>query len=178
MKKLSEDFKLIRYGIEARLATLSDADFILSIRTDAHHTRFIHQTDNDLNKQIDWMRQYKTREDEGREYYFIYSKEGVPFGMSRVYNIFEYYGTSGSWLCKPNNDPKDSLATYLMMHDIMFGDIGLDLLIFDVRKENKKVWRMHESFGALMIGESDIDYYFSMFKEAYFQKKEKYLYLF
>ena len=174
MKKLPPNFKYCKYGIEARLCVESDAEFILSIRTDAHHTRFIHSTENDLNKQIEWIRRYKDREAEGREYYFIYTKNGVPFGMSRVYNIYEYYGTSGSWLCKPNNDPKDSLATYLMMHDVMFGDMGLDLLIFDVRRENKKVWRMHESFGANRIGESGLDFYFSLFKDTYFQKRDKY----
>ena len=175
MKKLSENFKLEKYGISVRLCRESDAAFILSIRTDAHHTRFIHQTENNLNKQIEWIKKYKERESEGREYYFIYTKDDIPFGMSRVYNIFEYYGTSGSWLCQPNNDPKDSLATYLLMHDVMFGDMGLDLLVFDVRKDNKKVWRMHESFGALRIGESDIDFYFSMFKNTYFQKRERYI---
>lgn len=175
MKQLQSNFKLCKYGIEARLCEESDAEFILSIRTNAYYTRFIHPTENNLDKQIDWIRKYKKREAEGREYYFIYSKDNVPFGMSRIYNIYEYYGTSGSWLCKPNNDPKDSFATYLMMHDVMFGDIGLDLLVFDVRKENKKVWKMHESFGAMRIGESELDYYYSMFKDSYYNSRDKYL---
>ena len=178
MIKLPPNFKVCKYGIEARLCEIADAEFILSVRTDTHHTRFIHSTENDLNKQIEWIKKYKERESEGREYYFIFSKANNPFGMSRVYNIFEYYGTSGSWLCKPNNDPKDSIATYLLMHDIMFGEMGLDLLIFDVRKENKKVWRMHESFGALRIGESDLDFYFSLFKDTYYLKRDKYVELF
>lgn len=174
MKKLNSDFHLDRYGIGTRLVVESDAEFILSLRTDTYHTRFIHPTDNNLEKQIEWIRRYKDRENEGREYYFIYTKDGEPMGLSRAYNIFEYYCTSGSWLCKPKNDPKDSFATYLIMHDVMFQDLELDLAIFDVRKENKKVWRLHESFGAMRIGESDIDYYFSLFKNDYFEKKKKY----
>ena len=174
MKKLSKSFSLARYGIDARLVEESDAEFILSLRTDTYHTRFIHSTENNLEKQIEWIKRYKEREKEGREYYFVYSKEGEQMGLSRVYNIFEYYGTSGSWLCKPNNDPQSSLATYLLMHDIMFQDIELNLSIFDVRKENKKVWRLHESFGAMRIGESDIDYYFSLFKDNYFEKKKNF----
>ena len=174
MKKIDKDFHLSRYGIEARLVDELDADFILYLRTDSQLTRFIHSTENNLEKQIDWIRKYKEREKEGREYYFIYSKDGEPMGLSRAYNIFEYYCTAGSWLCKPNNDPKASLATYLLMHDVIFQDLGLDVTIFDVRKENKKVWKLHESFGAMRIGESDIDYYFSLFKDNYFEKKKNF----
>ena len=174
MKKLGEDFRLCRYGIDTRLVIETDAEFILSLRTDTYHTRFIHSTDNDLEKQIEWIRSYKEREKEGREYYFIYSKDDEPMGLSRAYNIFEYYCSSGSWLCKPNNAPQASLATYLLMHDIMFQDLELDLSIFDVRKDNKKVWRLHESFGAMRIGESDIDFYFTLFKNDYFEKKKNF----
>lgn len=175
MKKLSPDFYLAKYGIETRLVEVRDAAFILSLRTDTVHTRFIHSTENNLEKQIEWIKKYKEREQEGREYYFIYSKDGEPMGLSRAYNIFEYYCSSGSWLCKPNNDPKASLATYLIMHDVMFEDLGLDLSIFDVRKDNKKVWRLHESFGAQRIGESDIDFYFTLFKNNYFDKKKNFV---
>ena len=174
MNIISEDFSLSRYGIDSRLVVESDAEFILSLRTDAYHTRFIHSTDNNLEKQIEWIKKYKEREKEGKEYYFIYSKDGEPMGLSRAYNIFEYYCSSGSWLCKPNNDPKDSLATYLMMHDVVFQNLGLDLTIFDGRKNNKKVWRLHESFGAKRIGESEIDFYFTLFKNDYFEKKRNF----
>lgn len=174
MIQLNSDFHLTRYGVDTRLVVESDAEFILSLRTNTFLTRFIHSTDNNLENQIEWIRKYKEREREGREYYFIYSKNDEPMGLSRVYNIFEYYGTGGSWLCKPNNGPKDSLATYLIMHDIMFQDLGLDLSIFDVRKENKKVWRLHESFGAKRIGESEIDYYFALFKNDYFENKKSF----
>lgn len=175
MKKLNSNFSIFRYGISARFVEESDAEFILSLRTDTYLTRFIHSTDNNLEKQKDWIRKYKEREKEGREYYFIYSKDGEPMGLSRAYNIFEYYCTAGSWLCKPNNDPKASLATYLLMHDVIFQDMGLDLTIFDVRRDNKKVWKLHESFGAVRIGESDIDYYFSLFKDDYFEKKKNFV---
>lgn len=175
MNKLPYNFSLTRYGVDVRLVEESDAEFILSLRTDTYHTRYIHSTENNLDKQIEWIKKYKDREQEAREYYFIYSKDGEPMGLSRAYNIFDYYCSSGSWLCKPNNDPKASLATYLIMHDVMFEDLGLDLSIFDVRKDNKKVWRLHESFGAQRIGESDIDFYFTLFKKSYFENKKNFI---
>ena len=175
MKKLPNDFNFTRYGVEVRLAEVTDAEFILSIRTDTYHTRFIHATENNLEKQEEWLQKYKEREAAGKEYYFIYSQDGVPFGMNRVHNIFDYYGTEGSWLCKPKNDPKASMASYMILHDIMFEDLDLDLSIFDVRKDNKKVWKTHKAFGAIDIGESEIDYYFSIFRKDYIKCRDKYI---
>lgn len=171
--KLPSNFKGEKYGLKYRLVNENDVGFILSLRTDKWHTRFIHPTDNDLGKQLEWMRKYKERETDGRDYYFIYFKDNEPVGVNRVYNIFEYYGTEGSWICKPNGEPSVALATYMILHDIMFEDIGLDLSIFDVRKDNKKVQKTHKMFGALVIGESDIDTFFSIFKRDYYNNREQ-----
>jgi hypothetical protein len=48
----------------------------------------------------------------------------------------------------------------------------LDLLVYDVRKANKQVWKMHKMLGAQLIGESEIDYYFAMSKDNYMKKKD------
>ena len=68
MIQLNSDFYLTRYGVDTRLVVESDAEFILSLRTDTFLTRFIHSTENNLEKQIEWIRNYKEREKEGREY--------------------------------------------------------------------------------------------------------------
>ena len=98
---LSDDFQLKKYGIEVRLVNEDDTQFILSLRADKWLTRFIHQTDDDEQKQREWIRKYKEREKAGKEYYFIYSKDGVPFGLNRIYSIHNGSFTSGSWLCVP-----------------------------------------------------------------------------
>ena len=172
-KMLPQDFHGERYGLTYRLVNEDDSDFILLLRTDTWHTRFIHPTDNSLEKQLEWLKRYKECEAEGRDYYFIYFQGDEPVGVNRVYNIFEYYGTEGSWICKPKSEPNVALATYMILHDIMFEDINLDLSIFDVRKDNKKVQRTHKLFGAVVIGESEIDNYFSIFKKTYFEKREQ-----
>lgn len=174
-KPLPKDFLFSAFGLDVRLATEQDTDFILSLRTNETLTKNIHHTDNDVSKQLAWFRKYKQREQEGRDYYFIYLKDNQPIGMNRIYNIFEYYGTPGSWLCNPKNDPKDSLATYFLGREIYFKILGLDLLVYDVRKANKKVWTMHKMLGAKLIGESDIDYYFSMNKTDYYARRDKIL---
>lgn len=174
-KPLPKDFFLSKFGLQVRLVTEEDTDFILSLRTDEELAKNIHHTDNDINKHLAWFKKYKQREAEGRDYYFIYFKNGKPIGVNRIYNIHEYYGTPGSWLCCRDNSPSDSLATYFLGREIYFQILGLDLLVYDVRKANKKVWTMHKLLGAKLIGESEIDYYFSMNKVDYYAHRDKVL---
>ena len=63
-----------KYGIDVRFVEESDAEFILSLRTDPKLSRYLHATDNDVEKQRQWIRKYKEREAHGKEYYFMYIK--------------------------------------------------------------------------------------------------------
>ena len=72
-KKLDSDFKFSRYGIDARLVQVDDAEFILGLRTNEKLSRYIHATSNDIEQQKSWMRSYKERESKGEDYYFIYN---------------------------------------------------------------------------------------------------------
>lgn len=172
---LSQDFRHHKYGLDVRLVNEQDTNYILSLRTNDTLSKFIHKTHDDVQMQLKWLSKYKIRESEGRDYYFIYSKDGNPVGVNRIYNIHEYYGTIGSWLCSPGNDVEVSMATNLIVNDIMFEILNLDLTLFDVRKANKHVWKMHKSLGAKMVGESEIDYYFVIFKNDYFPLRDKML---
>nr|WP_297230945.1 hypothetical protein [uncultured Prevotella sp.] len=174
-KPLPPNFHAHMFGLDVRLATAEDAEFILSLRTDENLSKNIHGTENDLHKHLLWFAKYKEREAEGRDYYFIYFKGGKPVGVNRTYNIYEYYGTPGSWICKRDNDPNVSLATYFFAREIQFQILQLDLLVYDVRKANKKVWKMHKLLGAKNVGESEIDYYFTMNKTDYYQNRDKVL---
>lgn len=175
MNKLPSDFEFEKYGLKVRLVNENDASFILRLRTNTKLARHIHQTDDDIECQRQWIRDYKLREKEGREYYFIYYKEDKPIGVSRVSNIFDYFGLGGSWLCNPDNDPTLSMLTPFLGNDICFDIIGLAYIVFDVRKANKQVWKFHESVGAVRIGESELDFYFYLYKDNYNNKKNKYL---
>lgn len=175
LTKLSKDFSIKKYGLHVRLVRESDAGYILKLRTNKELAKYIHATDNDIQKQLEWIGNYKKREKEGRDYYFIYFKEDKPVGLNRIYNIFEYYGTIGSWINDPDNEIETSMATYFFMLDILFEFLNLDLSVFDVRKTNKHVCKLHKSVGAQCIGETDLDYYYALNKPTYFQKRDKLL---
>ena len=174
---LPKDFTIERYGLTARLVNESDTEYILSLRTDKKLSKYIHETEDSTTKQLDWFRKYKLREYENRDYYFIYEKDGKPVAVNRVYNICQYFGTPGSWLCSPNNEVEVSMATNFILNDIIFEILQLDFTVFDVRKANKHVWKMHIQCGAKMIGESDIDFYFVTTKQDYFSHRDSFLQL-
>lgn len=171
--KLPSDFHITKYGIDVRLVNEEDTNFILSLRADKWLTRFIHQTDNDEQKQREWLRKYKKRESEGTEYYFIYSKGGVPFGLNRIYDIQNGSCTSGSWLCVPGTQVADSISTALINRDIMFGILGLKEDNFDVRKGNKKVQKFHVMTGSVKTGETELDILYRATPESHEKGKQK-----
>lgn len=171
--KLPPDFHIIKYGIDVRLVNEEDVRFILSLRADKWLTRFIHQTDNDEQKQREWLREYKKRESEGKEFYFIYSKEGIPFGLNRIYNIHNGSCTSGSWLCVPGTQVADSISTALINRDIMFGILGLKEDNFDVRKGNKKVQKFHIMTGSVKTGETELDILYRATPESHEKGKKR-----
>ena len=175
MRKLPKDFHFHKYGIDVRFVEMDDVDFILSLRADRHLTRFIHQVENDLEAQKNWLKEYKQREEEGTDYYFIYSKDGKPFGLNRIYGITENSCTGGSWLCVPGTQMEDVIASALINRDIMFDALGLKEDNFDVRKNNYKVQRFHRMLGAVTTGETELDILFTLTREDYEKGKAKIL---
>jgi len=170
--KLPSSFELNRYGLHCRLVNESDAEFIVKLRSDEKRARFIHHTDQDVSKQQRWIREYKEREQRGDEYYFIYDINGMPFGVNRIYNIQENHCTEGSWVCMSIEDSAKVIASALIIRDIVFEILGFGYDIFDVRIENKKVRKFHSISGAIITGKNDIDVFYVLKKEAYFQNRQ------
>lgn len=175
MNKLPENFTIERYGLIVRLVEEKDAGFILSLRTNPKLSRYIHNTDDSLDKQRQWIRDYKKRELEDKDYYFIYYYEGKPIGVNRIYDIHDSWATGGSWVCLPGCDPQQSIATSMILREIMFEVLNLEEDRFDVRKGNRMVIKAHKMFGAHVTGESDEDYYFSLSKNSYFNNRQRFI---
>lgn len=168
---IGPDFYLHRYGVDVRLVRDTDVPFILSLRADKWLTRFIHPTDNDEEKQTLWLKDYYIREKEGKDYYFIYSRNGEDFGLNRIYNIENDSCTGGSWICKPGTPMELVVATNLLHRDIMFDILGLQVDNFDVRKNNLKVRKFHKLSGSVETGETELDILYSLTAERYREKK-------
>lgn len=170
---LPPDFKLHKYGVDCRLVNEEDSSFIISLRANKWLTRFIHQTDNDIQKQREWLKEYKIREANGEEYYFIYFLNNVPFGLNRIYNIDGLKCTGGSWICKPGTSTEHVVATSLIARDIMFELLNLKEDNFDVRKGNLKVQKFHKLMGCIKTGETEIDILYQCNPDTYFIHRDK-----
>lgn len=148
-KKLPSDFTYEKYGIKFRFVNEDDAPFIIKLRTDPKLTRYIHNTDNDVDKQKDWIRNYKIRETDGREYYFVVSNQDVPVGLIRIYNIHDKVFTVGSIVMERDAPIHCVLAATIMAKEIAFEILDLELEdTFDgVHVDNKQVLKLNFSWG-------------------------------
>ena len=101
IKKLHKNFSLEKYGLKVRLVNENDAEFILSLRSDLNRTKYMMPLDGEIESQRRWIQDYKKREKEGLDYYFIYSdNEGKRIGLNRLSHI-DYNAKSGkasSWI--------------------------------------------------------------------------------
>ena len=139
---LPSNFEISKYGLHARFVIESDAEFILSLRTNPMLSRFLHSTDNDVEKQKIWIRNYKERERNGTDYYFIYDANGENVGVNRIYNMTGDSCTGGSWICSPNVDSVKSIATVLISRDVKFEVLGFKEELFEVQKGNNQVLKL------------------------------------
>lgn len=175
MKLLNEDFTMLKYGLNVRLVSKADVDFIFQIRSDKYLTRHIHSFEGTIGEQKIWIDCYKKREREGSEYYFIYEKNGKPFGVNRVYNINNGEGTTGSWICIPGTNPIDTLATCIILYDIIFDTIDLKKVLFDTRKDNSSALKVNRALGGECIYETELDYYFELSPQKYHSVRDRLL---
>lgn len=173
--RLPIDFTCKRYGIECRMATEDDSSLIISLRTNDKLSKYLHSTENDIEKQREWMRRYEERHVKGEDYYFVYSYKGVPFSVNRIYNIKESSATGGSWICVPGTLPEISMASLVLMRDILFEYLGKDYDLFDVQIGNKQVRKLHLLLGAKEVGKTGDQENFSLYREDYFKCREDFL---
>ena len=160
---LPTDFEITKYGVTVRLVTEDDAEFITRLRSDERLGRFIHASNGDVEAQKKWIQEYKKREQEGLDYYFIFSKDGVNYGLDRVYNIdwTHLSFTSGSWVCKKNTAIEEAMLTSVIMNEIAYDFLGLKINLYDVRKENKHVLKFHKNIMcAHQYAETELNYLF------------------
>ena len=163
MIKLPQDFEIEQYGIRARLVCEEDAEFIVKLRTDEKRSRFLGHTDNDVSKQIDWIKEYKNRESEAIEYYLIFFKGEEPIVLSRLYNIdwVHLSYTGGSWVSAPGTDFDLVMLCVILQSEIAQGILGLLISLYEVRKGNTQVLNFHRNIlRAYQYGETELDYLF------------------
>ncbi len=149
IKKLPPDYHGEKYGLTYRFVNEGDAEFIYKLRTDPVLSRYIHDVHGGVEGQVQWIRNYKKREAEGQEYYFIFYKDREPVGLNRLYSFHDTTYTGGSWVMVPNSPMEVVLAVPLIMREITFEELGMTFEDnYDATHiENKKVIKFNKMFG-------------------------------
>lgn len=149
MKKLQKNFLLEKYGLRVRLVNEDDAGFILSLRTDPNRTKYMLKLDDEIESQKKWIREYKKREEEGLDYYFIYSDgEGKSIGLNRVSHIDSNAKTVkvSSWIAIEGLK-YEPLKMILLGNEIVFNFIESGSTWGELHKNNSSAFKILKLFG-------------------------------
>ncbi len=161
-----------------RLVNIEDAAFILGLRNNPKLNRFLNSTSSNVEDQINWIKAYKQRESEKKEFYFIILEDGVKRGLYRLYNINNYSFTIGSWLFDKCSNRHLPILTDLLISEYGFKSLKLPIMLFDIRKQNRKVINYHSLKNPLCFNEDEENFYYLIKSEDWENSKQNILTLF
>ena len=155
-----------------RDVTTADADFILALRINEHKGKHLSSTNPELNKQIAWLEAYACKTNEA--YFIIENKDSEKLGTVRLYDQQDNSFCWGSWILKDGVPQSAAIESALMVYSYAIDHLGFRQAHFDVRKGNENVWRFHERFGAMRVGETEHDYLYQITMEAISVSRQRY----
>ena len=142
--------------VKLRLVELEDAGFIVTLRNYAKSQKFLSATSTSIEAQEQWMRDYKLRERQGIEfYYMIELHDGRSIGLIRLYDLKADIFSGGSWIIAPGHPHHVAIETVLLLYDLCFDQLGYEKILLQVVKENQSVIRFHKRFGAIVDREDE-----------------------
>lgn len=128
--------------INLRLVEEKDASFILKLRNKDELKKFISPTKIRLEEQIKWIKAYKTREKEEKEFYFIVeNKQKESCGTARIYNINKSQNncTFGSLILDFNRPDKSSYDVIKTSFKFIKENLKIENIYSKTNKKNQKV---------------------------------------
>ena len=168
---------MIIYGknINMRTVTTEDAEFIYTMRQNQNKTKYLSTVTGTVDSQKEWIKNYKQREEEKKEFYFVIElKDEKKLGLVRMYDFQDDSFCWGSWLIKEDAPKTTAIESALQIYEFGFYNLGFEKSHFDVRKGNDKVIAFHKRFGAKIVDEDELDYFFNFEKSDFEITKEKY----
>lgn len=155
-----------------RNAELSDAAFILALRTDANKSRYLSSVTGQISDQEAWLARYALRENEA--YFIIESVAGESIGTVRLYDGVKHSFCWGSWIVNDGAPHAVAIESALMVYAYALDTLGFLTAHFQVNKHNERVFRFHERFGATRIKENDVEYEYIISNEAIRTSMQRY----
>ena len=162
-------------NLNLRTVAIEDAEFIYNMRQNQNKTKYLSKVTGTVDSQKEWIKNYKQGEEEKKEFYFlIESKDEEKLGLVRMYDFQDESFCWGSWLIKEDAPKTTAIESALQIYEFGFYSLGFEKSHFDVRKGNDKVIAFHQRFGAKIVDEDELDYFYNFEKSDYEIIKEKY----
>ncbi|MDB4349642.1 GNAT family N-acetyltransferase [Omnitrophica bacterium] len=162
-------------SIVLRLVDIKDAQFILNLRLDKKLNKFISKTNTSLASQIRWLEDYKKREADKQEYYFIVeSKEQQKYGTIRLYDFMNDSYCWGSWIIKKGAPSRAAIESVLLAHQFGFYTLGFRRSRCNVRKTNKKVTAFYLRLGFKSVNSDKFNYYLELSMDIFEETQKRY----
>ena len=159
-------------SIFMREVAVDDAEFIISLRTDPERSKHLSVTSHDIDKQKDFISKYLKSQ---TEFYFVICDwKWNRLGTIRIYDIRDDSFCWGSWLLSKEAPKNAAIESALLIYDFAFFSLHYSGAHFDVRKENERVVDFHKRFGASIVDENTLNYYFQYDRTAYMAARKKY----
>lgn len=159
-------------NISLREIQLSDAEFVVGLRTDPDKNKHLSSTSNDIEQQKNYISSYFNSLS---DYYFIImDRNQNSIGTIRIYDIRGDSFCWGSWILSKDASQSAAIESALLIYDFAFFALHYSKSHFDVRKANGKVVEFHKRFGAQIIEEDELNFYFEYTREAYISVRDKY----
>lgn len=155
-----------------REVSSTDSEFIISLRKDPEKARYISPVSESSEKQSEFISSYL---ESFTDFYFIICDwSGRPVGTIRIYDVRLDSFCWGSWILSNDAPRNAAIESALMIYDFAFFSLHYSQSHFDVRIENHRVVEFHNRFGATVVGDDGINYFFNFTIEEYFSTRKKY----
>lgn len=164
-----------KFGLNVRLVTEDDARFILDLRLDPDLSKNIHSVDSSLEKQIEWLKNYKIKEEQLKELYFVFLKNEEKLGLYRIYSINDNDLTIGSWIFRKDVSSEYAILADIIIKDYVFDNFPNHKVLFDVRKNNRGVLKYHSRYKPVALLDDGLDIYFELPHSNYLIGRQKVL---
>lgn len=140
---MKHDIHIEGFAFRLRPITLSDAKFIVELRSDLTLTKYLHPISLSIKDQEAYLEKYFTREG---DYYFVI--EGLQFeGFIAIYNIDkkDKKAEFGRWVLRRGSQA--AVESALLLYKVAFNHFNLDMVYCHTIKDNHKVVSFHNSCG-------------------------------
>lgn len=143
--------RIIGKTLAFRNAEVEDSQFILKLRTHEVKSQYMSPTPNDLEAQQNYLRIYNLGSD--GIYFIVESLDGESLGTVRMYDAQGDSFSWGSWIMKDGAPVAAAVESALIVYSFAVDHLGFARTHCLVRRDNVRVWKFHERFGAQRVAE-------------------------